>query len=83
MKRFMIKIKTDSSAMHKQTEKNFTGRTESKLALGLVREESKVVQILNCDTKEKIKKNLPEHRGKGKEETESHERLRKENLLKN
>ena len=35
--------------MHKDGKK-FTGRTESKFALGLVREkESKVVQILNCD----------------------------------
>lgn len=42
--------------MHKDGKK-FTGRTESKSALGLVREkESKVVQILNCDMKEKLRK---------------------------
>jgi len=42
--------------MHKDGKK-FTGRTESKFALGLVREkESKVVQILNCDMKEKLRK---------------------------
>ena len=41
--------------MHKNWKK-FTGRIESKLALGLVREESKVVQILNYDMKEKLRK---------------------------
>ena len=51
-----IKTKTDLSAMHKDCKK-FTGRTESKFALGLVREkENIVVQILNCDMKEKFRK---------------------------
>ena len=42
--------------MHKDGKK-LTRRTESKFALGLVREEeSKVVQIFNCDMKEILRK---------------------------